>query len=83
MSLLKFSSDQTKNLPLKSREKILDPCLLTRQEAAQYLGLSKETLAQWASRGQPELKFIKVGRLVKYRIRDLEAFLDQRTRTIA
>lgn len=52
--------------------------LLTPDEVAQMLGLSIDTLAQWRSqrRGIP---FVKLSRsVVRYRQRDLEAWLDER-----
>ena len=52
--------------------------LFTRKEAAAYLGISPNTLAVWASNGRYNLKFIKVGKLVKYRRSDLNVFLEQR-----
>lgn len=55
------------------------PPLLTRKQAAQYLGLKVDTLHNWASTGRYNLPFIKVGRLCKYRKTDLDAFLEQRT----
>ncbi len=53
--------------------------LLNRKEAAEYLGTTEGTLAVWACAKRYGLPFIKVGRLVKYRLTDLEAFLDSRT----
>lgn len=53
--------------------------LLTRAEAAKYLGLNPRTLDVWACTKRYNLKFIKVGRLAKYRIEDLEQFLNERT----
>ncbi len=53
--------------------------LLTRKEAAAYLGLAERTLAIWACTGRYRLTYIKVGRLVKYRKADLDAFLNNRT----
>lgn len=52
--------------------------LFTRVEAANYLGVSPNTLAVWASTGRYKLKFIKVGKLVRYRRSDLNLFLEQR-----
>ena len=52
--------------------------LFSRQEAANYLGVSANTLAVWASTGRYDLKYIKVGKLVKYRRSDLNLFLEQR-----
>ena len=53
--------------------------LLTRAEAAEFLGVKPQTLAIWATTGRYGLPLIKVGRLAKYRLSDLECFLDQRT----
>ena len=53
--------------------------LLTREEAAAYLGVHAQTLAMWASRGRYDLPMVKVGRAVRYRRSDLDAFLERRT----
>ena len=55
--------------------------LLSRQEAADFLGVRPQTLAVWASTGRHSLRFIKVGRLVKYRLDELEAFLQSHSGT--
>jgi excisionase family DNA binding protein len=52
--------------------------LLDRGEAAAYLGVSPNTLAVWACTKRYELPFIRVGRLAKYRLADLNAWLEQR-----
>ena len=49
--------------------------LLTRREAAAYLGVSAQTLAIWKCSGRVQLPFVKIGRLVKYRRSDLDAFI--------
>ena len=49
--------------------------LLSRREAAQYLGVAEHTLAVWHSTQRHSLPIIKVGRLVKYRRSDLDAFI--------
>ncbi len=51
--------------------------LLSRVEAAAYLGVSAQTLAVWASTKKYRLPFIKVGRLVKYKLDDLNDFLER------
>lgn len=53
--------------------------LLTRKEAAQFLGVSEGTLAVWKVTKRYPLPIIKVGRLVKYRQSDLIKFLDEMT----
>jgi len=56
-----------------------DEALLTRRQAAELLGLRPQTLAVWASAQRYDLPYIKVGRCVRYRMRDLQAFLKRRT----
>jgi len=53
--------------------------LLSRTEAAEYLGVAPQTLAAWAHHARYPLTFVKVGRLAKYRASDLEAFIASRT----
>jgi excisionase family DNA binding protein len=53
--------------------------LLSRKQAAEYLGISVRALAVWACTGRYRLPFVKVGRLAKYRLDDLEAFIARRT----
>ena len=55
------------------------PQLLNRKEAAEFLGLKAITLASWKTTRRYDLPVIKVGRLVRYRITDLVAFLERRT----
>lgn len=49
--------------------------LLTRREAAAYLGVAEQTLAVWKCTGRRSLPFVKIGRLVRYRKADLDAFI--------
>lgn len=49
--------------------------LLSRKEAAAYLGVAEQTLAIWKSAGRYNLPVIKIGRLAKYRLTDLDAFI--------
>jgi excisionase family DNA binding protein len=67
---------------LQEREEVLKPArdyrpndLLTRREAAAYLGVSEQTLAIWKCTGRYDLPYLKIGRLVKYEAADLDAFL--------
>ena len=53
--------------------------LLTRKEAAKFLGISEGTLAVWKVTKRYPLPLIKVGRLVRYRETDLIQFLDNMT----
>ena len=54
--------------------------LLNRKEAADYLGIKEHTLCVWASESRYDLRYVKVGRLVKYRLSDLAAFVARNTR---
>jgi excisionase family DNA binding protein len=49
--------------------------LMSGQEAAKFLGITYHTLAVWKCNKRYALPYIKVGRLVKYRRADLEAFI--------
>lgn len=49
--------------------------LLSRYEAAHFLGIKPQTLAVWKSNKRYNLPCIKVGRSVRYRKEDLEAFI--------
>jgi excisionase family DNA binding protein len=53
--------------------------LLTRAEAADRLGLQEQTLAVWATTKRYNLPFLKLGRAVRYRPADIEAWLDRQT----
>lgn len=57
--------------------------LLTRQQAAEILGVCEQTLATWACVGRYGLPMVKVGSRVRYRRRDLDAWLDRRTVGVA
>jgi tRNA(His) 5'-end guanylyltransferase len=55
--------------------------LLNETEAASFLGMAVATLRRWRSRPQKgaQLKFIKVGRCVRYSPDDLKKYLERRT----
>lgn len=52
--------------------------LLTVNEAAIYLGVAVQTLHNWRSTGRYRLPCLRVGRLVRYRRSDLDAWLESR-----
>lgn len=64
--------------PSVSRERASP--FLTTEEAAKYLGLKRSTLEAWRCRGGGP-KFIRLGRAVRYRSGDLEAWIESRTRS--
>jgi predicted site-specific integrase-resolvase len=57
-----------------------DP-LVHPRNAASILGLSEGTLAVWRSTGRYDLPYVKCGRLVRYRMEDIQAFIERRTQT--
>lgn len=49
---------------------------LTRKEAADYIGISPQTLANWASTGRESIPFYKIGKKkVIYHKVDLDTYL--------
>lgn len=52
--------------------------LLTPKQAAEYLHTTPATLAIWRTTGRYNLPFVKVGRLVRYRREDVEAYVASR-----
>jgi hypothetical protein len=52
--------------------------LLDTTQTAEYLGITQDTLAVWRCHKLYKLPYIKVGRLVKYRLSDLNNFLNSR-----
>ncbi|MEF8702924.1 MAG: helix-turn-helix domain-containing protein [Candidatus Accumulibacter sp. UW26] len=55
--------------------------LLTEQQAATLLHVTPGTLSVWRCTGRYSLPFVKVGRNVRYRLSDLNAWLESRTQT--
>ena len=55
-----------------------DP-LLGNHEAAAYLGVTPHTLDIWRAARRYGIPYVKVGRLVKYRLSSLDAWLATRT----
>lgn len=47
--------------------------------AADFIGIRPQTLAVWRLTNRYDLPFVRVGRRIKYRERDLIAFLDRHT----
>lgn len=51
------------------------PRLLDPRAAAEALGVKPGTLAIWRSTGRYNLPYVKVGRLVRYRLTDIAKFM--------
>ncbi|PKH59153.1 hypothetical protein CXF83_09955 [Shewanella sp. Choline-02u-19] len=58
--------------------KRLDKLLLTPIEASNLLNVAVGTLSVWRCTGRYELPYVKCGRLVGYRMEDIETFLEAR-----
>ena len=52
--------------------------LVSSEDAAAYIGVQPGTLEVWRCTKRQHIPFLKVGRLVKYRLRDLDAWLASR-----
>lgn len=54
--------------------------LLTEEQASKYLGkIPEKTLQRWRIEGSP-LKFVKLGKAVRYRQEDLDNFINDNLR---
>lgn len=53
--------------------------LLTPKQAGELLGISVKTLAIWRCNKRYDLRYVKVGRYVRYRYPDLLNFIESRT----
>lgn len=55
--------------------------LLSETQTATILGVSPGTLSVWRSTGRYKLRYVKVGRNVRYKAGDVRQFLESRTRS--
>lgn len=58
------------------------PALMNEREAAQFLGVSPIWLQRDRWKG-PQIRFVKIGRHVRYRASDLATFVDANTQAAA
>lgn len=56
-------------------DQLIDPAAVAGE-----LGVPEKTLAQWRYLGKGP-RFIKVGRFIRYRIRDVERWLEEQSRS--
>lgn len=68
------------NIETLSLETLDASSLLDDIQTAQALKVQPNTLAVWRSTGRYDLPFVKCGRLVRYRVGDVRAFIEKRTR---
>lgn len=63
--------------PKCKNDQVLESSLLDKAEAAAYLGTTERHIQRlWAERRIPA---VKVGRKVRFRVRDLDAWIDAHT----
>jgi excisionase family DNA binding protein len=55
------------------------PELLTTAQAADYLSIKAHTLEIWRCARRYELRFVRIGRNIRYRKEDLDSFLAAHT----
>ena len=65
-----MKTTELKNTPQK---------LLTRKEAAKYLGCTAGTLAIWKCTKRYPLPYVRIGRNIRYRLSDLMDFIENNT----
>jgi excisionase family DNA binding protein len=53
--------------------------LITPAEAAEFLNVKVQTLSVWRSSKRYGLPYLKVGNAIRYRLADLEKWLESRT----
>ena len=56
--------------------------LLKPKDVADMLGVSVETLNTWRATNRYQLPYVKAGRLVRYKLSDVQAFIESRIQTI-
>jgi excisionase family DNA binding protein len=54
--------------------------LLSQRDAARLLSVSTRTLERWRVSGQVNLRFVKLGNSVRYRLEDIERCVASRIR---
>ncbi len=53
--------------------------LLNSDEVSELLGVRKGTLSYWRCTGRYNLPYVKIGRLVMYKAKDVNDFIQRRT----
>jgi len=60
-------------------EHIYNNKLISAGQAAEILGLKESTLAQYRWRGCKRLPWVKMGVTIRYKLADIEAFIERST----
>jgi excisionase family DNA binding protein len=54
----------------------IDPMVVDEEQAARMLGISRRMVFEFRAKG--ELPHVKFGRLIRYRVSDIQAFLERK-----
>ncbi|AOJ87150.1 hypothetical protein WS87_10930 [Burkholderia sp. MSMB0856] len=65
-------------MPTLTATQEISPAVLTTDQAAVYLGIAPRTLEQWRSNRHQRIPFVKIGGRVRYRLKDLDAWIASR-----
>lgn len=52
--------------------------LLDTAEAARYLGINPRTLEWWRTTGRERIPFVRAGRVIRYDVSDLDAWVERK-----
>jgi hypothetical protein len=66
-------------IPLIPLDQLPDSTLLDPKPAARYLDVKEDTLAVWRATKRYPLRYVKIGKRVKYKAGDIKAFIESRT----
>ena len=53
--------------------------LVDEKRAAEILGITPGTLCVWRCTKRYDLRFVRIGRAIRYRLADLDRFIESRT----
>ncbi len=54
----------------------IEPMVVDEEQAARMLGISRRMVFEFRSKG--ELQYVKLGRLIRYRVSDIQTFLERK-----
>jgi excisionase family DNA binding protein len=63
--------------------KLFPTNLMTPEDVSRYLGVSVETLNVWRCTKRYNLPYVKAGRLVRYRVEDIDIFVASRLQGVS
>ncbi len=60
-------------------QNIYENKLISAGKTAEILGLKESTLAQYRWRGDTRLPWVKMGKSIRYKLTDIEAYIEKNT----